>query len=369
MNKTERTILKQLYRGQSLSRKDLADNLSLSKTIVGKYINNFLQRGYLEEEKNLNGSIGKPQFNLTFHKNFIKILALQLKGETIVSALGNFYGDLFDKKVIHLTKFSQENLLNNIFSLIESYINNFSIEVISIGMNGIVDSDEGISLLSIPYNWNNLNLKKILEEKFKISVVIDNGANLMALREKKIGLGKDLNNFIIFNIDEGVGAGIILNNKLHRGSKFEAGEIGHAPYDYSKDALICSCGNKGCLETYLSNWRVVNRVHKETNLLLSYEEIIQRANEGQEYFVELMFSLSKAISHGILWTEYLLNPEAIIITGKITEAKDFFWKEVLRTLNNNLLNKNKNIHLIKSTYSSNSILQGAIYSGADYFFK
>lgn len=72
------------------------------------------------------------------------------------------------------------------------------------------------------------------------------------------------------------------------GSKFEAGEIGHTPYNYSKDAPICSCGNKGCLETYLANWQVINRVKKEQNLSLTYDDIIQKANNGDSYFRTLL---------------------------------------------------------------------------------
>ena len=63
------------------------------------------------------------------------------------------------------------------------------------------------------------------------------------LNLSKTIVGKYINNFIIFNIDDG--------------------EIGHTLYNYSKDAPICSCGNKGCLETYLANWQVINRVKKE----------------------------------------------------------------------------------------------------------
>ncbi|SJZ87246.1 ROK family protein [Cetobacterium ceti] len=102
--------------------------------------------------------------------------------------------------------------------------------------------------------------------------------------------------------------------------------------------------------------------------LVIFHIIIQKANNGDSYFRTLLFDLSKAISHGILWTEYLLNPEAIIITGKITAAHDLFWQEVRRTLNNNLLNKHKHIELFLSKYDENSILEGALYLGLEYFF-
>ncbi|SJZ87224.1 Winged helix-turn-helix DNA-binding [Cetobacterium ceti] len=78
-------------------------------------------------------------------------------------------------------------------------------------------------------NTERFILKQIYEDKEISRKEIATKLNL-----SKTIVGKYINNFIIFNIDEGVGAGIILNDKLYMGSKFEAGEIGHIPYNYSK---------------------------------------------------------------------------------------------------------------------------------------
>ena len=368
MNINERKMLKLIHINGSMSRKELSEKLGLSKTISGKYVNRFIQENLLIEEEKITGLIGKPQIKMNFRKDSVRILGIHLGDKEIRGGVGNLFGDLLDCYSIDLENISNNLLLENIFKLIEKFLENYKIEVISIGMNGVVDNKNGISLLSVYYNWKNMELKKIIESKFNIPVVLENGTNLMALRENKKGNGRSFKNFIVFNIDEGVGAGIVVENRLYAGTKFEAGEIGHAPYDYSENAAICTCGNKGCLETYLANWRVVERVYKEKNIKLSYEEIINKANKGEPYFYNLMLSLTKAISHGILWIEYLLNPEGIIITGKITECKDFFWREVKRVLNNNLLNKEKNIYLLKSKYEKNAILEGAILLGLDCYF-
>lgn len=370
MNLNKKKILTTIYENGPKSRKELSDILGISKTIIGRYIKQFIEENILIEEKEtLKGLVGKPQIKLNFKKDFGRVLGIHLSDKEIRGGVGNPLGELLEFDSINLEKLSGELVLEKLLKLIKKFITNYKIEVIALGMNGVVDSKNGVSILSVYYNWKNIQLKKILETEFNIPVILENGTNLMALREKRNGLGKKFKNFIVFNIDEGVGAGIIVEEKLYSGTKFEAGEIGHAPYDYSEDAPICSCGNKGCLETYLANWRVVERVYKEKGMILVYEEIIHRANKGETYFYKLILSLVKAISHGILWTEYLLNPEGIIITGKITECKDFFWKEVQRVLNNNLLNKDKKIYLLKSRYEKNSILEGAIFFGLDYYFN
>lgn len=370
MNLNKKKILIIIHEQGPKSRKELSDILGVSKTIIGRYIKQFIEENILVEEKEtLKGLVGKPQIKLNFKKTFGRVLGIHLSDKEIRGGMGNSFGEILEFDSINLEKLSGKLVLEKLLKLIKRFIRNYKIEVIALGMNGVVDNKSGVSILSVYYNWKNIQLKKILETEFNIPVILENGTNLMALREKRNGLGKNLRNFIVFNIDEGVGAGIVVEEKLYSGTKFEAGEIGHAPYDYSENAPICSCGNKGCLETYLANWRVVERVYKEKEIILTYEEIIQRANKGETYFYKVILSLVKAISHGILWTEYLLNPEGIIITGKITECKDFFWKEVERVLNNNLLNKDKKICLLKSKYEKNSILEGAIFLGLEHYFN
>ncbi|MGX6592520.1 ROK family protein [Cetobacterium ceti] len=91
------------------------------------------------------------------------------------------------------------------------------------------------------------NTKRFILKQIYEDMEISRKEIAAKLNLSKTIVGKYINNFIIFNIDDGVGAG----------------EIGHTPYNYSKDAPICSCGNKGYLETYLANWQVINRVKKE----------------------------------------------------------------------------------------------------------
>lgn len=161
------------------------------------------------------------------------------------------------------------------------------------------------------------NTKRFILKQIYEDMEISRKEIAAKLNLSKTIVGKYINNFIIFNIDDGVGAG----------------EIGHTLYNYSKDAPICSCSNKGYLETYLANWQVINRVKKEQNLSLTYDDIIQKANNGDSYFRTLLFDLSKAISHGILWTEYLLNPKAIIIIFSISiNILNYFYQNMMKIL-------------------------------------
>ena len=80
----------------------------------------------------------------------------------------------------------------------------------------------------------------------------------MALGESWFGITKNIGNFVTLNISNGIGAGIIINNKPYYGVDFSAGEIGHIVVD--GDGEKCNCGNYGCLETVSSNNNITKKL-------------------------------------------------------------------------------------------------------------
>ena len=81
-------------------------------------------------------------------------------------------------------------------------------------------------------------------------VKLTNDANAAALGEKSFGLAKDMKDFIVVTLGTGLGSGIYSSGKLIYGYDGFAGEMGHISIDF--DGRLCKCGNKGCLETYVS---------------------------------------------------------------------------------------------------------------------
>ncbi len=97
-------------------------------------------------------------------------------------------------------------------------------------------------------NWAEIPVKEIFEQKFKTRVEIDNDANGAALAEHRMGAGQGREHMIYITVSTGVGGGIIINNKLFRGSFGMAGEFGHM---FISDTFgrLCGCGNTGCAES------------------------------------------------------------------------------------------------------------------------
>ena len=130
--------------------------------------------------------------------------------------------------------------------LLQEYANAHSgsshIVGIGIGSPGVVDWESGI--VKYPPNfadWSEINLEKEFSKKFSLPVKVENDANVAALAEAKYGSGKEKKNFIFIVWGTGIGGGIIIDEKIYRGRKGGAGEIGHISIDYN--GPLCNCGN------------------------------------------------------------------------------------------------------------------------------
>jgi predicted NBD/HSP70 family sugar kinase len=139
--------------------------------------------------------------------------------------------------------------LDAVYRLVETILPQTNAPLLGIGLAtpGLVDPHNGIILRSVNLDWVNLPLRDLLEERFGHPVHIANDSHMAALAEYTYGDEPDSDNLIVLRVGRGIGAGIILGGRLFYGDGFGAGEIGHVVVDPA--GQVCSCGNRGCLET------------------------------------------------------------------------------------------------------------------------
>jgi glucokinase len=128
-------------------------------------------------------------------------------------------------------------------------VNKESVLGVGIGIPGIYD--DAIHSVRISENWglSDFPLEE-LERRIAFPVQVVNRANAAALGEKWYGSGKNISNLVYVYLGEGIGSGIILDNKLYKGTTGSAGELGHTVV--LPNGPLCRCGNFGCLESLVS---------------------------------------------------------------------------------------------------------------------
>ena len=132
---------------------------------------------------------------------------------------------------------------------------------IGAGVLGLVQADTGELRLAPNLHWHNLPLQSIWHERYGIPVFVENQATAAALGEHYFGAAKDYADTIFIDASVlGIGAGIVLNGKLFKGSQGFAGEAGHMVVD--PNGPLCGCGNRGCWEAVLSSPAIAGRLRE-----------------------------------------------------------------------------------------------------------
>ncbi len=214
--------------------------------------------------------------------------------------------------------------------------------------------------------WKNVELKNLFAKYFALPAVIENDANLAAVGEKRWGAGKDLADFILITLGTGVGAGLILGNKLHRGHDALGGEGGHVLIPHEKKRL-CSCGGMNHLESFLSAKGIKQTIHELTGEDWTIEKLGTLYHEGNQRAKTIINTIAEELATGLTSMAVMFGPEAFIIGGGVSKLGNPF-NAVIREKLDELVHfslKGK-IKVVTATVSSD---KGAIFGGAAHIFE
>lgn len=269
------------------------------------------------------------------------IMGIDIGGTKIQQALFTENGKridtlIFPTQVRQGSKRAINKIIENISFLLGKYrLKPINIASINIGAPGPVNSRTGFILQppNLP-TWRNVPLKKILEEKFNCKVNLDNDANVAALGELHFGAGKNCHSLVYITISTGVGGGIIINRKLYRGWNNVAGEVGHFTID--PRGARCSCGQIGCLETFISGPNLVKSLKEKLKYNqdevfekvmgkksedFSAKDILDTAGRGSKLANETLEVAVKYLALGISIINYIVNPEKFILGGGVIQSE------------------------------------------------
>jgi glucokinase len=193
--------------------------------------------------------------------------------------------------------------------------------------------------------FKNYPLRDTVQSHFEIPVVLDNDANAQAFGEFKFGAGRGYNDMIFLTISTGIGAGIIINNKMYRGATGTAGEFGHTIVE-PHSQLTCTCGNKGCLMAcacgmalpYLYEQKIKEGKKSLLNLPANFDlsklsgQLLKKGLEMDDpVSKEIISDSAYYVGLGIYNIFQALNPPLIVLGGGLTNWGDFYLERIKST--------------------------------------
>jgi glucokinase len=246
------------------------------------------------------------------------IIGIDLGGTKIAAALATPSGRILtDVNIPTEAQKGKNQVIDNIKKAVYALIRGQKTQIscIGIGVPGPILYEKGIVIEppNLP-GWKRVNLKKILEKEFKVTVHVDNDANCAALAEAYFGAGKRARHFIYITISTGIGGGIVIDRKIYRGATGSAGEFGHMIID--SKGYTCGCGNVGCFEALGSGTAIKKRAGMDA---ISVE---LAARQGDKKALKVIEKTAHYLAIGIANLVNIFNPELVILGGGVSQMRE-----------------------------------------------
>lgn len=312
------------------------------------------------------------------------VLGIDIGGTNTVFGFVDKAGNVFAETELPTeAKKSAEHLFGRVFELAENKFKKYSDEyrVTGIGI-GAPNANYYTGKIENPPNlgWGVVDVVDLVNAHFKLPVVITNDANATALGEMYFGAAQNMRDFIVITLGTGLGSGIVVNGQLVYGYDGFAGELGHTCI--VPDGRQCACGNKGCLETYVSAPGIKRTVFELLAEMtdpsplrdigfndLTSKKIAEQAREKDPIAMEAFERTGRWLGISLANFVAFSVPEAFILFGGLAAAGELIFKPTRRYMEEHLLGNFKNkIKIIGSglTHNNSAVLGAAALAWSEF---
>jgi glucokinase-like ROK family protein len=390
VNSAEAEVMRALRRRGRISRTEISSITGWSKAKASQEIRSLVDKGYLVEFGEGISQGGRKPRLLRINNQLGYIVGIDIGATSMDIALADITGLILrrcsETTDVHL---SPETVLTRCNELLLEIIREqgaipAQILGIGVGVPGPVDFARGV-LVAPPLmpEWENFLIRDFFKKTFTSAfVVVDNDVNIMALGEQRAGDGTGLDHFIFIKIGTGIGAGIISNGKIHRGSDGSAGDIGHICVD--KDGPLCACGNKGCLEAMAGGPAIASKameaarngssfslrqIRESRGGVVRPEDVNTACREGDQAALDIIRDSGQMIGDVLASLVNFFNPSHIFIGGGIANFGNHLLVAIRRAvLHRSLPLATTHLSIKFSKMGSNAGVMGAISLALDYLF-
>jgi predicted NBD/HSP70 family sugar kinase len=311
---------------QPISRADIAKATGLRPGTVSAIVNRLIKEKLVYEGVEGPSTGGRPPRYLYVNAESAYVLAIDVGVSETLYAVSDFNGRIMMQRAV-VTEGSPETFLvslaRDIKNLIDSQYPRARFEAVGVSVPGLVDRADGSLIISPNLGWQSVPVRALLEAELMLPVFVENDANASAFAELWYGPLDELSTrtLLFVLVVEGLGTGLIINGELHVGTSIGLGGFGHMTLD--PKGPMCSCGRRGCWETFASDRATVNRYNERKDVktkLRTVTQIIALAKQGDKAALEVIETTARYLGEGIVSLAHGLSPQVIVLGGEIAGA-------------------------------------------------
>ena len=327
-------LLESIHKFGAMTQIELAEITGLSTGTVSTQVHQLVEEGKLETHNTIRNGRRATLVALS-HDQGLGV-GLSITRRDLFLVIIDYSKDIIAEHRLPLPpKHKTDTTLERAIRLINETLENAGTdasEIVGIGVALGAPVDFHAQTVAIPGilpGWDGIDIRTPLTTAFHVPVMVDNDANAAAICEARMGAALGKQNFVYIGTNDGVGSGIMVNGDIMHGVTGLAGEIGHIQVDPL--GSICSCGNRGCLNTIVDEARLVSLL-SVTHGNMTMEDLVQTANAGDPGCRRVI--ADAAVRIGTVASDLCISvdPEMVVVGGSLAMSGDTFIEPFSETL-------------------------------------
>lgn len=320
-----------LFRAQAegLTRTELAQVSGLARTTVNQRIDLLVDAGLLTTIPDGSRTGGRPADRFVVNEGYGVVLVADMGASGLRVALCDMTAriraeraepsDITDGPVAVLDR------VVTLFGELLAAAGHDPSEVRAVGVDvpGPVAHHAGrVVTPPIMTGWHDFDIPGHVSRTFPCPVVVENDVNAMAFGEQRLA-HPDVANLVYVKVGTGIGTGLIIDGRIHRGADGAAGDVGHIQIDTPGESPpLCRCGRPGCVEAYASGWALLRDLREAGVDVASVADVVRLARAGHAETNRRYRAGAAVIGTAVSDVVSLLNPRVVVIGGQLAAIDD-----------------------------------------------
>lgn len=355
----EGLVLDLIRRQGPIPRNEIAERTGLGRSTVTVIAARLLRQGLILEGGSVaSGDLGRRPVLLSLQSRSRSVIGLKLGPRSITAAALDLHAEIVTTEHEAISDpENPEQVLQGLADSARRVLRRAGADLgppigVGVVMPGVIDARSGRSINPYYTSWAEMEFRHRLEELLEMPVLADNDANAMALAESRYGTGGRVGTLLCLTVGVGIGAGLILDGRVHRGHRSGAGEIGHTVV--APDGPLCRCGRRGCLEAVASDGAI------EAAAGLSREEVVRRAQRGDQQAMRVLTAAGQTIGVAVSNVVNMVGPERVIIGGEaVLQAGELLLGPIRETVRQNAFPVLSTVDIVAASLGSDGWVRGA----------
>ncbi|MCI8598358.1 MAG: ROK family transcriptional regulator [Lachnospiraceae bacterium] len=332
-------VLDVIRKSDSVTVEDIVRITHLSRPTVLSIIDDWTQRDVIKRSGYAESNVGRQPVLYAINNTTHFAIGIDFEFPPIHLVITDLSGNIrYQKNWDCSFKMEKDNIIQLLIENIQLAIDALDITCdniigIGLGIPGTVDANHNTSeIISRIPEWNKTPLSEILSQHFPIPIYVRNDAHLMSLAAQD-NLKLANQDFMYIAYRTGIGMAIIRDGSLFEGCHGNSGYIGHTTVDINGD--LCSCGNRGCLETFASKTTIENKYIQARNLdtRIPFDTLLQLADEGEPIALDIFKTAGQYFGIAIANSVKLLDISTVIVDDLSCKETHIFIQSIEETVN------------------------------------